>query len=114
MKPVPALLFIDMLAGRWTLRVLAELSEGGRRYQDIDEALNDVSHKVLTDTLRRAERDGLITRYLDPSRVETATLYQLTELGRTLVDPLAALEIWVDRNWSQVETARQLWNRRDG
>lgn len=113
MKPAPAYLFIQMLAGRWTLGVLSELAEGGRRYQDIDEALEDVSHKVLTDTLRRAERDGLINRHVDPSRVETANLYQLTELGRSLGEPLAALEGWVGRNWTRVETARQQWTGRN-
>jgi HxlR-like helix-turn-helix len=48
------------------------------RYQELDEAPDGVSHKVLTDTLRRAERDGLVGRHLDPGRVDTATLYQLT------------------------------------
>ena len=62
-----------MVAGRWTLTVLAELAFGGRRYQDLHDALDGIAHKVLTDTLRRAERDGLITRHLDADRVETAT-----------------------------------------
>ena len=64
----------------------------------------------LTDTLRRAERDGLVVRHLDPGRVETATLYQLTELGRSLDEPLSALERWVDRNWARVEAARRRWS----
>lgn len=71
---------ISLINGRWTLAVLAELQAGGRRYQDLDDALDDISHKVLPVALRRAERDGLIRRHLDPSRVETATLYQLTDL----------------------------------
>jgi DNA-binding HxlR family transcriptional regulator len=77
---------IGLIDGRWTLAVLAELQDGGRRYQELDDALDSVSHKVLTDTLRRAERDGLVVRHLDPGRVETATLYQLTDLGRSLDD----------------------------
>jgi DNA-binding HxlR family transcriptional regulator len=92
--------------------VIRELSEGGRRYQDLDDALDGVSHKVLTDTLRRAERDGLIRRLLDPSRVETATLYELTELGRSLDEPLAVLQRWVDANWSHVDVARRRWSQR--
>jgi DNA-binding HxlR family transcriptional regulator len=104
--------FIELLAGRWTLAMLAQLADGGRRYQDLDDALDGVSHKVLTDTLRRAERDGLVVRHLDPSRVETATLYQLTELGRSLDEPLAALERWVEHSWSQVEAARRHWTLR--
>ena len=78
----------ELLAGRWTLGVLAELTRGGLRYQDLHDALDGVSYKVLTDTLRRAERDGLIVRHLDSSRVETATLYELTDLGRSLDAPL--------------------------
>jgi DNA-binding HxlR family transcriptional regulator len=108
----PAQRVIALLDGRWTLAVLAKLADGGRRYQDLDDALDGVSHKVLTDTLRRAERDGLVARHLDPGRVETATLYQLTELGRSLADPMAVLEQWVDGNWSKVEAARQRWSRR--
>jgi DNA-binding HxlR family transcriptional regulator len=104
---------IELLAGRWTIAVLAHLAEEDRRYQDLDDALDGVSHKVLTDTLRRAERDGLVTRHLDPGRVETATLYQLTELGRSLDEPLAALEGWVSHNWSQVEDARRRWELRN-
>lgn len=105
---------IALIDGRWTLPVLAELQDGGRRYQELDDALDGVSHKVLTDTLRRAERDGLIVRYLDPSRLDTATLYQLTDLGRSLEEPLAAFGRWVDGNWPQVEAARGRWNRRSG
>lgn len=87
--------FVRLLDGRWTLALLSELSEGGRRYQDLNDALDGVSHKVLTDTLRRAERDGLVARHLDPSHVETATLYELTDLGRSLEEPLRVVEQWL-------------------
>jgi DNA-binding HxlR family transcriptional regulator len=103
---------IHAVGGRWTLAALAELTEGGRRYQDLHDSLEGISYKVLTDTLRRAERDGLIGRHLDPERVETATLYQLTELGRSLEEPLAALGRWVDSNWNLVEVAHQQWDVR--
>jgi DNA-binding HxlR family transcriptional regulator len=76
-----ASLLVRLIMGRWALNVLAELSEGGRRYQDLHDALGGISHKVLTCTLRRAERDGLVMRHVDAGRVETATLYRLTELG---------------------------------
>jgi DNA-binding HxlR family transcriptional regulator len=99
------------LAGRWTVSILAELASTGRRYQDLHEALDHISYKVLTESLRRSERDGLITRRLDPGRVETATLYELTDLGRSLELPLAALNEWIDANWQSVEVARQRWDR---
>lgn len=103
---------VALIDGRWSLAILAQLANGGRRYQDLDEALGGVSHKVLTDTLRRAERDGLVVRHLDPGRIETSTLYQLTDLGRSLDEPLAVLQRWVDRNWSEIEAARSLGSLR--
>lgn len=101
--------FIGLVGGRWTLPVLTELAAGGRRYLDLHEALDGVSHKVLTDTLRHAERDGLISRHLDAGRTDTATLYALTDLGRSLDEPLGALDRWVDANWDLVEAAQRGW-----
>jgi DNA-binding HxlR family transcriptional regulator len=103
---------VRLLAGRWTLAVLDELAREGRRYQDLHMALGDISHKVLTDTLRRAERDGLVARTVDRSRIETATLYQLTDLAHLLAEPLTALACWANRNWDEVEAARRGWNER--
>jgi len=81
--------FVGLVGGRWMLMMLAELAAGGRRYQDLHDGLDGISHKVLTDTLRRAERDGLIRRHLDTGRMDTANLYELTDLGRSLEEPLA-------------------------
>jgi DNA-binding HxlR family transcriptional regulator len=92
--------------------VLAELAKGGRRYQDPQVALGSISHKVLTDTLRRAERDGLVARHVDRTRVETATLYQLTDLTRLLDESPGALACRTKQNWTDVETARRSWNER--
>lgn len=103
---------IELLAGRWTLDVLTELADGGRRYHDLRGSLDGIAHQVLTSTLRRAERDGLIARRIDPGRVETATLYQLTDLGRSLDDLLKALDGWAERNWPHVDAARRRWDRR--
>ena len=105
-----AALFAQLIAGRWTLPVLKALSTEGRRYQELHDALDGVSYKVLTEALRRAERDGLITRRLDGGRIETATLYELTETGRSLVIPLAALGNWVDNRWESVQAAREQWD----
>jgi HxlR-like helix-turn-helix len=55
---VTAQRLISLLAGRWTLSILADLAGGEKRHQELDDSLDGISHKVLTDTLRRAERDG--------------------------------------------------------
>lgn len=92
--------------------MLAELAKEGRRYQDLHDSLAGISYKVLTDTLRRAERDGLISRHLDTDRIETTNLYRLTDLGRSLNEPLAACELWVEDKWHLVEDANQQWDVR--
>ncbi len=102
---------VQLLSGRRTLDVMVELRRGGRRYQDLHDRLDGVSYKVLTDTLRRAERDGLIARRLDGQRIQTATRYELTELGRWLDGPLQAMNEWADANWQRVEAARRNWGR---
>lgn len=104
---------IELLDGRWTLDVLAQLGDGGRRYHDLHESLDGIAHQVLTSTLRRAERNGLIVRRVDPARVETATLYQLTELGRSLDELMNVADNWAETNWAQVEVSRSRWDRRD-
>jgi DNA-binding HxlR family transcriptional regulator len=101
-----------LIGSRWTLKILPELSDGGRRYQDINSTLDDVSHNVLTDTLRSAECDGLIIRRLESERTDTTTLYDLTDLGKSLDDPLTALERWVGTSWHLVEGARRNWSAR--
>ena len=103
--------FIHLLGGRWTLAILTGLANGGLRYQGVYETLDGISYKVLTETLRRAERDGLIARHLDPYRVKTATLYELTDLGMSLAAPLKAMAEWAAANWHSVETARVHWDQ---
>jgi DNA-binding HxlR family transcriptional regulator len=103
---------VELLDGRCTLAVLAELSEQGHRYPDLHDALEGISYKVFTDTLRRAERDGLITRRLDRERIESATLYELTDLGRSLDVPLGIMDRWVETNWPAVEAAHRHWDAR--
>lgn len=106
-----AAVLVHLLDGRWTLAILDQLACGGRRYQDLYDALDGISYKVLTDTLRRAERDGLVCRHLDSCRVETTTLYDLTELGESLSAPLSLLGEWVVRNRTAVESARRHWDQ---
>lgn len=69
---------VQLVSGRWTLAVLAVLTPGGRRYQDLHDVLVGISYEMLGEMVRRAERDGLIVRHLDGVRIGTSTLYELT------------------------------------
>lgn len=94
--------------------MLGELDRGGRRYQALHDIVEGIAHKVLTETLRKAERDGLTIRHLDAEHIETATLYELTPPGRSLDVPLVAFDRWVEANWERAEAARRDWDRRAG
>ena len=85
---------VDLLSGKWTIPVVAALMSGPRRHGALRRGLDKgLSDKVLTQTLRRMEADGLLARRTVEGN-PPAVFYQLTPLGRSLSDPLAALAHW--------------------
>ncbi|MCO5967636.1 winged helix-turn-helix transcriptional regulator [Actinoallomurus soli] len=89
----PARLTVELLADKWTAVVLYGLSEGPVRHGELIEMIGGISRKMLTQTLRRLEAHGLISRHAYaevPPRVE----YELTPLGATLIDPIHMLTEW--------------------
>lgn len=97
----PARLAIELIADKWSVVVLYGLSRGPRRHGELLELIGGVSKKMLTQTLRRLHGHGLVTRtaYPDvPPRVE----YDLTALGRTLIEPIANLTAWAEANGAAV------------
>jgi DNA-binding HxlR family transcriptional regulator len=100
----PARLAVEIVADKWSVVVLYALSRGRRRHGEILELVGGISKKVLTQTLRRLERHGLVARQafaVVPPRVE----YGLTELGATLLEPIAALTRWAEDNGAKVVAA---------
>lgn len=96
---------IDHIAGKWTVLVVDALIEGTMRYTDLSRRIEGVSQKMLTQTLRGLEADGFITRTMYPTippRVE----YDLTELGRSLAEPITALRQWTEAHINEIERAR--------
>ncbi|WP_080796465.1 winged helix-turn-helix transcriptional regulator [Corynebacterium pacaense] len=104
-RECPTRQLLDRIGDRWTVLVIGSLADGPRRFSGISRSVQGVSQKMLTLTLRRLERDGLVTRtaYAEvPPRVE----YELTELGRSLREPLKALEMWAKDNMATVLESR--------
>ena len=102
----PARLGFDLLGGTWTSVVLYALREGPLRPGELRDRIGGISHKVLTDTLRRLERNGLVARrrYAEaPPRVE----YELTGPGRGLLEPILALGRWADLYGDEVIRAQE-------
>jgi len=100
----PARLAVEVIADKWTVVTLYALSRGSRRHGEIVEMIGGISKKVLTQTLRRLERHGLVERTafaVVPRRVE----YALTDLGRSLMEPIAALTRWAEEYGAAVVDA---------
>jgi DNA-binding HxlR family transcriptional regulator len=101
----PSRAALDRIADKWTVLIVVALSDGPLRYGALRHRVEGVSEKMLTQTLRSLERDGLITRTVFPTsapRVE----YELTELGHSLQAPLNAIRDWAERYINHVEAAR--------
>ena len=97
---------LSVLSSKWCVGVLLALGDGPRRYHQILSELHPISEKVLTQTLRTMERDGLIARHVHaevPPRVE----YRLTSLGASMGSPMKALGQWAVANAEQVELSRE-------
>jgi DNA-binding HxlR family transcriptional regulator len=96
---------LSVLSSKWCVGVLLALGEGPRRYHQILSELSPISEKVLTQTLRTMERDGLIARHVHaevPPRVD----YELTRLGASMGHPMKALGNWGAAHADQVELSR--------
>ncbi|MGI5505368.1 winged helix-turn-helix transcriptional regulator [Lentzea sp. JNUCC 0626] len=100
---------LDMVASKWTALVIGDLEDGPRRFGELKRRLEGISQKMLTQTLRTLERDGLVTRTVYPS-VPLRVEYELTELGRSVTEPLAALRLWAQRNYESVAEARETFD----
>ena len=101
------------IADKWTAMVLAALSTGAKRHNELRRRAGGISQKMLTQTLRSLERDGLVRRQVFaqvPPRVE----YSLTPLGQSLSALLAAVIEWADAHCDEVEAARAAFDRRAG
>ena len=96
---------LDLIADKWTTLVIYLLSSGKHRYGELHKRIEGISQKMLTQTLRQLEDDGLVKRMVYPE-VPPRTEYELTPLGETLREPLSALCQWAEEHLPEVEKAR--------
>ena len=90
---------------KWTVLVVSTLGDGPRRFNELRRALGSISQRMLTLTLRGLERDGLVTRTVFPT-IPPRVDYELTELGRSLLEPVSELGLWARRNRLAIQNAR--------
>jgi DNA-binding HxlR family transcriptional regulator len=101
----PTRRILDRIGDRWTVLIVGILGEGDARFSELRRRIEGVSQKMLTQTLRNLERDGLVLRTVHPE-VPVRVVYSLTEAGRTLQGPLRALQDWSIEHLSQVSEAQ--------
>ena len=104
---------IALLADKWRIPILHVLTVGRLRSGQVQRALPHVSSKVLTQTLRNMERDGLISRTVFPI-VPAHVVYQLTSMGKSLIKPLRELCLWAERHVEARDRARREFDARQG
>jgi DNA-binding HxlR family transcriptional regulator len=90
---------------KWTVLVVSTLGGGPKRFNELRKALGSISQRMLTLTLRALERDGLVTRTVFPT-VPPRVQYELTRLGRSLLDPVSELGLWARKNRAAIQAAR--------
>lgn len=92
---------LDLIANKWTALLVGALVDGPQRFGTIQRALEGVSPKVLTQTLRRLEDAGVVTRTVYPA-VPLHVEYELTDVGYSLSVPLGTLRDWAEKNLHQL------------
>ncbi|MBB3228540.1 DNA-binding HxlR family transcriptional regulator [Luteibacter sp. Sphag1AF] len=107
----PSRLLLDQIADKWSVLVLAVLKEGPLRFNMIKRRLEGITQKALTQTLRRLERNGIVSRHVIPVS-PIAVEYQVTALGKSLDQPFRALYEWTFLHLPEVERARQAFDER--
>lgn len=103
---------IGRVADKWTMLILEVLSEyGEQRFTRVGELVGGISQKMLTQTLRQMERDGLVIRTIHPV-IPPKVEYRLTDLGSTLAEAFCGVWAWAEKNIERIEAARTEFDRR--
>ncbi len=100
---------LDRIGDKWTALVIGLLEEGPQRFSALRRSIGGISQKMLTQTLRSLERDGLVSRTVYPE-VPPRVEYELTPLGETLCAPLAAIRNWAEAHIDEVTAAQDRYD----
>ena len=111
--PCAARALLDRIADKWTALIIGILgqADGAVRFTELRRAIGGISQKMLTQTLRDLERDGLVVRTVYPV-IPPKVDYRLTPLGKSLEEPLGALAAWAERHMPEVRRAQVAFDAR--
>lgn len=100
---------LDLVGDKWSLYIIASLKDGPVRFNELRRRIDGISQRMLTITLRGLERDGLVKRTLFPT-IPPRVDYELTHVGRSLLEPVMALTLWANANRLNIQRARALYD----
>jgi DNA-binding HxlR family transcriptional regulator len=104
-QPCPIRDVLDRIGDQWSLLVLGVLERGTMRFSEVDRAIGDISKQMLSKTLKHLEEDGFVRRTLYPE-VPPRVEYELTDLGRSFLQPMKDLITWANANHRAICEAR--------
>jgi DNA-binding HxlR family transcriptional regulator len=96
---------LDRIGDKWSTLLIFTLGQGSHRFGQLRRAIPDISQRMLTQTLRELQEDGLVSRTVHPT-APPSTEYALTDLGRSLIEPLSALARWAESHHAEIKRAR--------
>ena len=96
---------LDRIGDKWSTLLIGTLAERSHRFGELKRAIPDISQRMLTQTLRELQEDGLVSRTVHPTK-PPSTEYALTELGRSILEPLGGLLRWAEENHSAIIASR--------
>ncbi|WP_232063288.1 helix-turn-helix domain-containing protein [Undibacterium sp. KW1] len=101
---------LDHISTKWTPLILLTLQAGPFRFSQLHKQVPDISKRMLTQSLRDLERDGLLSRKVFPTKPPSVE-YELTPLGISVMLPLGALVEWADKNFDQIKLSRKAFDQ---
>ena len=104
-------LIVDILASKWVIRIIYTLEHDTKRFSEIHKSIPDATQKILTETLRKLERNGLIDRHIYPV-IPPQVEYKLTALGRDLLKLTDVISEWADTHAGEIKRAQKSYHRR--
>ncbi len=102
---------LNRVGDKWSVLVVVLLGEGTQRFNELKRAVEGISQRMLTATLRGLERDGLVKRTVHPTNPPQVE-YELTALGRSLLAPVSTLAMWAQGHRAEVQRARDVFDRK--
>jgi DNA-binding HxlR family transcriptional regulator len=101
---------LNRVGDKWSVQIVALLGDGSKRFNELRRSIEGISQRMLTLTLRGLERDGLVSRSVEPT-IPPRVDYALTPLGETLLEPIMGLAAWAAEHREAIQGARDRYDR---